>query len=75
MNRREIIAGLGSAATWPVGAQAQQPALPLVGWLNIPVPGTMDRYLPAFKQGLADTAGSSIRLEPGWSRAFHVPCG
>jgi putative ABC transport system substrate-binding protein len=55
MRRREFIAGLGTAATWPMVAQAQQPVVPVIGWLNNPAPGTMERFLPAFKEGLADT--------------------
>jgi hypothetical protein len=34
MRRREFIAGLGSAATWPVVAGAQQPAPPVVAFLS-----------------------------------------
>jgi putative tryptophan/tyrosine transport system substrate-binding protein len=67
MKRREFIAGLGGAvATWPLVARAQQAAMPVIGWLNNPVPGTMERYLPAFNQGLVDTGyvvGRNVTIE------------
>jgi putative ABC transport system substrate-binding protein len=67
MRRREFIAGLGSAATWPVVARAQQAALPVVGFLsaqsadvdykNVTVP---------FLQGLKETGfveGQNVAIE------------
>ena len=53
MRRREFIAGLGSAAAWPVVARAQQPALPLVGWLGTGSPDGAREGLAGLKQGLA----------------------
>jgi putative ABC transport system substrate-binding protein len=55
MRRRDFIAGLGSAAAWPLAARAQQPALPLVGWLGVGTSSEDARGIIPVTQGLADT--------------------
>jgi putative ABC transport system substrate-binding protein len=52
MNRREIIAGLGSVAACPLAARAQQPVLPVIGWLSTRNSQTDANVLPAFRRGL-----------------------
>jgi putative ABC transport system substrate-binding protein len=55
MRRREFIALLGGAATWPLGARAQQAAIPVVGFIN---PAFAHGYTPqvaAFLKGLGET--------------------
>jgi putative ABC transport system substrate-binding protein len=66
MQRRQFIAGLGSAATWPVVARAQQPALPVVGLL---LTQSADHYkidIVAFLQSLKEAgffAGQDVTVE------------
>src|SRR5580698_538768 len=68
MRRREFIALFsGVAATWPVAAQAQQPALPVVGFLADGTPEGFAPRLAAFKRGLADggySEGRNVAIEP-----------
>jgi putative ABC transport system substrate-binding protein len=67
MNRREVIAGLGSAATWPVVAQTQQAAMPVIGFLS--AQSAHDDYenvTVPFLQGLKETGyveGQNVAIE------------
>jgi hypothetical protein len=60
MNRREFIAGLGGAATWPVVARGQQQAMPVVGGLYSG-PAQPPRLKEAFLQGLREQGYSDSR--------------
>ena len=70
MKRRTFIAGLGSAAAWPVVARGQQPPLPLIGFLNSGSPGGYAPYVAAFRQGLKETGyveGQKVAIEFRWA--------
>jgi len=70
MQRREFIVGLGSAAAWPMVARAQQPALPVVGFLAGGPPRPNASYLVAFRQGLAAAGfvdGRTVTIEYRWA--------
>src|ERR1700746_3725184 len=51
MRRREFIVGLGGAAAWPVVARAQQPAMPVIGLIDM---RSTNSYEP-FARGLSET--------------------
>jgi putative tryptophan/tyrosine transport system substrate-binding protein len=71
MQRRQFIAGLGSAAAaWPRAARAQQPVLPVVGYLNSETLETYHEYFTAFHQGLNDTGsveGHNVLIDYLWA--------
>ena len=62
MRRREFMAGLGGAVTaWPLATQAQQPALPVVGYVTVNTAATAPEREVAFRQGLGEAGYSDGR--------------
>jgi len=70
MRRREFMALLGGAATWPLPVAAQQAAMPVIGFLHVGAPEPYAHLMTAFRQGLNDAGYNehrNVTIEYRWA--------
>ena len=74
IGRRELIAALGSAAAWPLAARAQQPTMPVIGFLNSVSAGPFRQFVDAFRRGLNETGfveGQNVMIDYRWAEGQY----
>ena len=74
MRRREFIKFFGGMAAWPLTAHAQQPAIPVIGFLSSRSPGESASVVAAFRQGLRETGfieGQNLGIAFRWAEGRY----
>ena len=79
IGRRELLVALGGAAVaWPLVARAQQPAIPVIGFLSMESPGQFTHLVAAFRRGLGEAGyveHRNVGIDYSWAegRADRLP--
>ncbi len=74
MKRRHLLGLIGGAAVWQLGTRAQQPALPVIGFLDGWSAEGFDPYVAAFRQGLSESGsveGKRVAIEYRWAQGEY----